>query len=50
MLNKLWFTECCGANARFIWVLRSLDGTGVEVSGEQSFEKMRCSPQKLVLS
>ena len=50
MLNEWRIAECCGANARFIWVLRSLDGTGVEVSGEQSFEKMRCSPQKLVLS
>ena len=50
MLNKLWITARRGANARFTWVLRGLDGTGVEISGEQSFEKMRCSPQKLVLS
>lgn len=50
MLNEWQITERRGANARFTWVLRDLYEEVLEVDGEQSFEKMRCSPQKLVLS
>lgn len=50
MLNEWWIIARRDANARFNWVLRGLYGEGAEVDGEHSFEKMRCSPQKLVLS